>query len=87
MQNPASLPLIFMSSVRCSSFFSFSGYKSKYRFREHLKYKSEKNVFKYKSTKKAKITTTPTSKNTWQTVFPLIFLPEYCYKVEIILDI
>lgn len=37
--------------------------------------------------KKAKITITPTSKNVWQTVFPLIFLPEYCYKVEIILDI
>ena len=78
MQNPASLPLIFMSSVRCLSSFSFSGYKSKYRFREHLK---------YKSTKKAKITTTPTSKNTWQTVSPLIFLPEYRYKVETILDI
>lgn len=29
-------------------FFSFSGYKSKYKFIEHLKYKSEKNIFKYK---------------------------------------
>ena len=68
-------------------FFFFLAIKSKYRFREHLKYKSEKNAFKYKYMKKAKITITPQSKNIWRTVFPLIFLRGYCYKAEIILDI